>query len=814
MIGRITRLIMVIAVLTTCFAAHGEMLTGNVLPNATVEDSVAVGEPTYWHHSPYRPAGITDRSTAKSVSATHSLCVADNSTTSGIGAHWRSHARDALPGASMRFQWYWQYNNVTADGILVAVRFFSGNPDTTNSPTGIFLGQSGLVATGTKNTWEKQHVDFTVPIKAKSMDVMIFHNSDAVTGEIWCDDLSLARLRPISLEPTLKPSAVRDVTSGPITLLGETRDQGTIPVRIRVTTTQGAQSIKDVTTSNGLFQAVYPTDFPGAPPLQSGMLFLDATTDANFIGNNQAEAGLLLYDSQKLLIPEMPTVFTNDLCDKQGRTDANASEWPVVRTLANLYQQSLGAATVGIGWRDFDLAKPSDFKFFKDRLTLYDFDHRDRNWATPLSHRETRTFWQSVYNAWFNSSNDHPIDGNPANGDFHNYVPYGFSNDYADTLIMYNLRLHGCSVMDDNLVSMCREGTQNLLAMQHKDPSNFSLMDSHGVQHTYTAGAFRYGMFDTGDFMSEGNGWFHNPSFKDYYDGGVLNGRCVWGLATSLQQDPQSPLAPQIKQAIQRASQFCLRDALAYGYAKKTTHGNTYWRDAGEHGYLAMGLVNAASVDPNLMVAYGDGPAAMTLREACVGSLNALVDLQNPRYKYWSTYPNVDPMAIVALVDGASLIKDNPASAVWLATAVAAADSWLAVRVDPKDYPADPMHYGLRTGNTMTYNWTDHNFIFLYQNGHWMHALAQLYKATKNERYRKRIEDNISYLCGANPWGLRLLTETGGVYNWVEDKNLDGVEDELKYDLYPESTAFCQIGIMYYMRVLAFNGAKTTSTAW
>jgi hypothetical protein len=52
MIGRITRLIMVIAVLTTCFAAHGEMLTGNVLPNATVEDSVAVGEPTYWHHSP------------------------------------------------------------------------------------------------------------------------------------------------------------------------------------------------------------------------------------------------------------------------------------------------------------------------------------------------------------------------------------------------------------------------------------------------------------------------------------------------------------------------------------------------------------------------------------------------------------------------------------------------------------------------------------------------------------------------------------------------------------------------------------------
>jgi hypothetical protein len=60
----------------------------------------------------------------------------------------------------------------------------------------------------------------------------------------------------------------------------------------------------------------------------------------------------------------------------------------------------------------------------------------------------------------------------------------------------------------------------------------------------------------------------------------------------------------------------------------------------------------------------------------------------------------------------------------------------------------------------------------------------------------------VSYLCGANPWRVRLLNELGGVYNWVEDRNGDGVEDHLKQDMYPESTAFCQIGINHLLKAI------------
>ena len=54
----------------------------------------------------------------------------------------------------------------------------------------------------------------------------------------------------------------------------------------------------------------------------------------------------------------------------------------------------------------------------------------------------------------------------------------------------------------------------------------------------------------------------------------------------------------------------------------------------------------------------------------------------------------------------------------------------------------------------------------------------------------------VSYLCGDNPWRVRVFNEIGGVCNWVDDTDGDGIEDELKQDLYPESTCFCQIGIM------------------
>ncbi len=102
----------------------------------------------------------------------------------------------------------------------------------------------------------------------------------------------------------------------------------------------------------------------------------------------------------------------------------------------------------------------------------------------------------------------------------------------------------------------------------------------------------------------------------------------------------------------------------------------------------------------------------------------------------------------------------------------------------------------------LDYRWPERTFIFFYKTGHWIHALAKLYALTGHERYRRRAEAMVSYLCGANPWQVRLLNELGGVYNWVEDTDGDGIEDELKQDMYPESTAFCHIGIGHLLRAM------------
>jgi hypothetical protein len=76
-----------------------------------------------------------------------------------------------------------------------------------------------------------------------------------------------------------------------------------------------------------------------------------------------------------------------------------------------------------------------------------------------------------------------------------------------------------------------------------------------------------------------------------------------------------------------------------------------------------------------------------------------------------------------------------------------------------------------------------------YLTGYWIHALARLYAVSGEVRDRQRAEAMIGYLCGDNPWHLRLFNELGGVYNWVDDTDGDGIEDWLKQDMYPESTA-------------------------
>ncbi len=615
----------------------------------------------------------------------------------------------------------------------------------------------------------------------------------------------------VSLRETVVPTAIHDAAQGSIRIAGELPQSAENRVLVRVTDDRGGTASATVTVREGRFTCRYPEDFPGAPPLRAGFLFLHAAASGGDSSNKstQAEATLIVHDSSDKSLPEFPSAFTNDLLDHDGRTDRESREWPVIRALVNTYMHSRAAEICRVGQRDFDLAREADLQFFKNNLTQYEFDFRDREWAEPLGHRKRRTFWQAVWNTWFNSSNNNPIDGNNGNNAPSNFVPYAFANDFCDLLMLYLYRLDLDRVLDDNLDAICREGLENMMAMQHRQATNFALRDAAGRQHTYTAGAFRYGMFENGEFMTEGNGWFHRPEHNDYTHGGVFNARSLWCIGEGLQRCHQDEIGNSLKETLALGVRYCLFDALAHGYAKKTAAGNTYWYDAGEMGYLLLGMLCGCTVVPELVIeSPGTGERA-TLAELTARGLDALVEMQQP-HGQWQAYANKDPMVIAALADGVTVLHGHPHAARWKEAAVKATDSWLAARVDPEEYAAPLVHFGAlrREPASMSFLWDwkaddpGRPFIFFYMSGHWIHALARVYDVTGDVRYRARAEAMVSYLCGANPWRVRLLNELGGVYNWVEDRNGDGIEDHLKQDMYPESTAFCQIGINHLLRAI------------
>lgn len=616
-----------------------------------------------------------------------------------------------------------------------------------------------------------------------------------IAGTIQASDL-------ISLRETITPSALHDLRKGALTVAGSLPVPNPTTIQLRITDSLGQSVVKAMLVTGGKFSCRYPDDFPGAAPMRPGMLFLDATTDSNFdtrrVGHIQVEVAVILHAGQGGL-PDFPSAFTTDLRDLDGKTDQASSKWAATRALVNLYIRSQGAKVARVGKSGFDLVNPDDFGWFKNNVAVYDFDHRDRDWSKPLGNRVARTFWKSAWNSWFNPSNDHPLDGNPSNTDPANYRPYAFSNDFTDWLILYWMRTRSTTPLDNTLRFQCRDAVQNLLAMQHRDLSNFALRDSRGRQENYTAGAFRYGMFTTGEFLTEGNGWFYNPAFFDYINGGVLNGRCVWGLGESLRHDPQGPAALDIKVALEQALRFCLHDAFNGGYARRTSSGHCYWNNPGEHAYLTLGMLAALEAFPDMQIQMDSAGAVTPLRTLCISSLNALVDLELPTHQ-WSAYPNMDAIAIAALAQGILLLKDVPDAAQWRTTAQQVADVWLVAKIDPKERTAPCIHFGFRDKpGGMTHAWMNNKGrvqFFYYLTGHWIHALADLYAATGETRYRQRAEAMVSYLCGDNPWQVRLFTETGGIYNWSDDSDGDGVEDRLKFDIYPESSAFCQIGLL------------------
>ncbi|MGH7193072.1 MAG: hypothetical protein ACREJM_05995, partial [Candidatus Saccharimonadales bacterium] len=432
-------------------------------------------------------------------------------------------------------------------------------------------------------------------------------------------------------------------------------------------------------------------------------------------------------------------------------------------------------------------------EWFRGTGTLYDFDHRDRDWSSPLGHRVAAAFWQVAWNTWFGPGNDHPWDGNPNNPAQENYRPYGFSCDHADLLILHQMRRSLTRGVPDNRDRLCEGALANLLAMQHHARGNFALKEPSGKQEHYTAGAFRYGMFETGEWLTEGTGWFADSTRNDHRRGGVFIARSVWALGESLKADPEGSQAAAIREALRLAARYCLREGLTHGYARRTKSGNIFWRDAGEHGYLLLGLIAAAESVSDLALALDDEKPPSALTAVCADLLDALTDEARPDGG-WTAFPDQDAMAIAALCDGARAFSRRPSRSRWLGAATRAADVWMKLSAPPEQRTAPTPHFGFREDGQMSHFFgDDHRVRFtLYVAGHWLHALAKLRRATGDARYDERCQSLLSYLCGDNPFHARLLNELGAVYNYITDNDGDGIEDRLQYDLYPESTAFVQ----------------------
>ena len=624
------------------------------------------------------------------------------------------------------------------------------------------------------------------------------------------------RALEISLRETVAVSPIRDLKeASAFRITGSVRKEPAVSeVWLRVTDGMGRSATAHSPVRDGRFSAEYPNDFVGAAALVPSVYFIDAAAKAEASPDERAEAVVLVVDSQKGRLPELPSAFTTDLRAADGAVDAAAPEWPRMRAAVNLYFASRSAHLAGVGRPEFDLARPEDLEAFKDGLALFDFDARDRDWSTPLGRRVARSFWQAVWDDWFGPSNanERPIGSGV-------YPAFTFANDTSDILVAHLRRWRLFerteSPVEDNLATLCNEVLLNLAAMQRKenDPAPVQL----GVEGP---GAFYYGMFADGELMLDGTGWFHAPGRGDHRRGGVFLGRSIWAIGEALAR----PL-PGMDEVTLRAT---LVRGLRWGFGLARNHnddGQPYvrairardgsgtvrplWRSPGEHAYLLLGVV-AASERPEIATLrvfdageFGFAQPQDVASLAQLG-LETLADAVQPE-GYWSTFADIDATAVAALARGASVFHAHPSATRWRETAVRVAEGWLAARPSEQAYrgpvilpagrrvPGDPGDLRYRAHNSQSTHLT------YFHAGLWLQALAELEILTGDERYTRRFEEVFGYFCGNNPFDARLFTEVGGVYNFVTDTDGDTIEDRLHFDLYPESTAFVQIGVLRHL---------------
>ena len=607
----------------------------------------------------------------------------------------------------------------------------------------------------------------------------------------------------INLAASLRPSAIKSSRDGRITIAGTTATAAPSSVQIRVTTSHGQTSAATVAAAGSTFTCIYPDDFPNAPKLTAMLLYVDAGTGktANDIVV-QAEITLIVTAADGSP-PDLPLVFMDDFTDAGGGLDSACAQWSRNRVLVNLFMHSRAAQLMRIAQPHFDLATPADLQWFRTHASLYDFDHRDRDWRTPLKNRVARGFWQAVWNTWFNASNDHHWDGDLANNRPDNFRPYTFTNDLADLLVLYQMLRPVPPALLDNRLALSGQVLQNLLSLQHRNPKNFALLEKTGKQEFYTAGAFRYGMFESGEWLTEKTGWFANPDFRDFAHGGVFNGRAIWALGESLKAKPDDPQAAPVRTALALAVKYCLHDAEEHRYTWRSKSGLPIWnRTAGEHAYLLLGMLAACTVVPDLPIAVDPILPPEPLQAVTIRALDALAESVDANGS-WSRYANATAMNIAALAEGVRTFPKHRSAPVWRAAAVKAADGWLALQPQPSKRAApSPMFGHMQKDGGTTFELDSHSppHVSLYIGGHWLHALAVLHAVTQEPKYAVRAQAILAYYCGDNPLQVRLLNELGAVNNRVTDVDRDGIEDSLHWDAYPESTAFVQIGLLHLLR--------------